>query len=91
MQVRVQGLVGNSAVYDQTYVLNTNGPTFINFDYLQVETVLFIPSPATTYEGYFVIDNLSITSTNAPRVHFTNFLSPGQALTIQFEDQTVGR
>ena len=89
LQVRVQGFVGNSSIYDQTNVLNTSAPTFINFNYLQVDTVVFTPSPGSSY-GYYVMDNLSITSTNAPIPNFIASPRPGQPLTIGFEDQSVG-
>src|SRR5438552_6156829 len=55
LQVRVQGFVGNSSIYDQTNVLNTSAPTFVNFSFLQVDTVVFTPSPGNSYVGYFVV------------------------------------
>jgi hypothetical protein len=62
LQIRVQGLAGTNLLYDNSYVLTTNAPILINFNYSQVDTVRFV-TPSSTW---FVLDNLSITLTNGP-------------------------
>src|SRR5882724_10163594 len=37
LQVRVRGLAGTNLLYDHTYAVVTNAPTFINFNYLQID------------------------------------------------------
>ena len=69
LQVEVQGFVGATLTHDNTYTVNTTGPTLINFNYLGVDEVNFISSGGTPHAGlagfgrgeHFVIDNLSIT------------------------------
>jgi hypothetical protein len=68
LQVEVKGFTGASLAYDHTYTLNTTGPSLINFNYLGVTEVDFIPSggiPNPAYSGtgsgtHFCIDNLTI-------------------------------
>ena len=64
LQVRVQGFVGTTLTYDNTYTLNTTAPTLINFNYLGIDKVYFYPE----WPGgnWFVIDNLSITLRVSP-------------------------
>lgn len=72
LQVEVQGFVGGALAYDNTYVVNTTGPTLINFDYLGVNEVNFISSggthnPYLAGVGYqFVMDNLDVTLAPEP-------------------------
>jgi hypothetical protein len=69
LQVEVQGFVGTALIYDNTYTVNTTGPTLVNFNYLGVDEVNFISSGGTPNPAYapggegtqFAMDNLSIT------------------------------
>jgi hypothetical protein len=78
LQVEVQGFIGVTLVYDNTYTVNATGPTLINFNYLGVDEVNFIssggsPHPGFTHNGTMVVlDNLNIT-----------MLSPLPTLSIQ--------
>jgi len=56
MQIHVQGFVRDALTYDNTYTVNTTGPTLINFNYMGVNQVWFIASPSTQ----FVMDNLVV-------------------------------
>ena len=67
LQVEVIGSLAGLTTYDYTYMLNASatGPTFINFNYLGVDRVQFIPSGGTpfytNYFGpYFAIDNMAV-------------------------------
>jgi hypothetical protein len=66
LQVEVQGFVGDTLTYDNTYTVSSLGPTLINFNYLGVDEVELISSGGTAH-GYeetgeqFVMDNLTIT------------------------------
>jgi hypothetical protein len=72
LQVEVQGFVGATLTYDNTYTVNTTGPTLINFNYLGVDEVSFIASGGTLHPGYtgsgtqFAIDNLTLTLVPEP-------------------------
>lgn len=56
-QIRVQGFTRGTLTYNNTYGINNNGPTLINFNYVGVDEVRFIP-PAFTW---FAMDNLNST------------------------------
>jgi hypothetical protein len=67
MQLEVQGFVGTTLAYDNTYTLSTQGPTLIDFNYDDVDEVNFIASGGTPH-GYpfghgtqFSIDNMNVT------------------------------
>jgi hypothetical protein len=74
LQVEVQGFVGATLTYDNTYTVNTTGPTLINFNYLGVDEVNFISSGGTPNPAYisygggtnFAMDNLSVTIPDPP-------------------------
>ncbi len=73
LQLEVQGFVGATLTYDQTYTLNTTGSTLINFNDAGVDEVEFISSGGTPNPGLggsggeqFVMDNLSITLVPEP-------------------------
>jgi len=74
LQVEAQGFIGNSLVYDNSYNVNTFGPTFLALNYVGVTEVNFISSggiPNPTYSGggggtQFAIDNLSATMVPEP-------------------------
>jgi len=72
LQVEVQGFVGATLTYDNTYTVNTTGPTLINFNYLGVDEVNFIASGGTLHPGYtgngtqFALDNLTLTPVPEP-------------------------
>lgn len=72
LQVEVEGFVGTTLTYDNTYTVNTSGPDLINFNYLGVDQVIFNSSGGTLDPAYhdpvlhalteeFAMDNLSIT------------------------------
>jgi hypothetical protein len=67
LQLEVQGFVGTTLTYDNTYTLNTAGPVLVNFKYLGVDEVNFISSGGTHHSGYsgagtqFAMDNLTVT------------------------------
>jgi len=75
LQVQAEGFVGNTLTYNNTYTVNSLGPTLINFDYLGVDEVMFISFGGTPH-GYpsngsgthFVMDNLSVTLVPEPSV-----------------------
>ena len=56
MEIEVQGFDGINLPYDEAFTLSTNGPQLINFNYVGVDRVKFIPRPG----GQFVMDNLSV-------------------------------
>jgi hypothetical protein len=67
LQVHVIGSVAGLTTYDHTYTLNASAtePTLINFDYLGVDRVQFIPSGGTpfytNFNGpYFAMDNVNV-------------------------------
>ena len=71
LAVEVQGFVGTTLTYDNTYILNTTGSTFINFNYLDVDEVNFISSGGVDagYGGHgthFAMDNLTISTVPEP-------------------------
>ena len=72
LQIEAQGYVGGVLTYDNTYIVNTTAPTLVNFNYLGVNEVNFIPSGGTHHTGYngfgtvFVMDNLSVTLVPEP-------------------------
>jgi len=47
LQVEVQGYVGNTLTYDNTYTVNSTGPTLVTFDYVGVDKVVFSTSGGT--------------------------------------------
>src|SRR5437762_3156128 len=57
LQLQIQGYVGTTLAYDNTYTLNTAAPLLINFNYRGVDQVKFIPSPMSQ----FVMDHLTVT------------------------------
>lgn len=72
LQVEVQGFVGVTLSYDNTYTVSTAGPILINFDYVGVDEVNFISSGGTNH-GFpggngtqFAMDNLSVTLVPEP-------------------------
>jgi hypothetical protein len=67
LQVEVKGFSGATLAYDNTYTINTAGPSLINFNYLDVTEVEFISFGGTPHAGYsgagthFSMDNLTVT------------------------------
>jgi hypothetical protein len=57
LNVQVQGIVGTTLLYDNTYTVYRSAPTFIDFDYRGADRVVFISSPAQQ----FALDNLTVT------------------------------
>ena len=72
LKVRVKGFVGTTLAYDNTYTVNTQGSSLINFNYFGVDEVIFnsfggVPHGFTTGSGaQFGMDNLSITLVPEP-------------------------
>jgi hypothetical protein len=71
LQLEVQGFVGGTLSYDNTYTVNATGPALINFNYLGVDRVNFISSGGVN-AGFgdsgeqFAMDNLSATIVPEP-------------------------
>jgi len=72
LRVEVQGFVGTTLAYDNTYTLSATSPTLINFNYLGIDEVNFISSGGKPH-GYtsgagtqFAMDNLSVTLVPEP-------------------------
>jgi hypothetical protein len=71
LQLRVVGYNSGTLIYDQTYTLQATAPTLINFDFLGVTEVDFIPSGGVHHAGYlghgthFVLDNVLISTGDA--------------------------
>jgi hypothetical protein len=68
LNVEVQGFVGSSLAYDNTYVVKSEAPTLINFDYQGITSLNFVSSggkdPGWPYGGpgeEFVLDNVTVT------------------------------
>ena len=51
--IRVQGLVGTNVTYDNTYIIKTNAPTAIQFNYLGINRVNFLVT-----NSMFIMDNV---------------------------------
>lgn len=79
LQMEVQGFVGNTLTYDNTYTVNTTGPTLITFNYLGVDEVNFMSGG--NQGDQFVMDNLSITLVPEPAT-FTLLGLAGLALIL---------
>ena len=62
LDIEVQGFAGTTLLYDNTYTVNRNAPTLVNFDYIGVDAVTFISSPAQP----FAMDNLTVTLVPEP-------------------------
>jgi hypothetical protein len=75
LQVEVQGFVGSTLTYDNTYTVNTQGPTLIDFNYAGVDEVNFIAYGGTPHGYYFgrgtefAMDNLSVTLVPEPATY----------------------
>ena len=54
--IQVQGFVGTTMLYNNTYTVNNSGPTSVNFGYTGIESVTF-----TSGGQPFVMDNLTVT------------------------------
>jgi hypothetical protein len=54
--IRVQGLVGTSVTYDNTYTIKTTEPTLLNFNYVAIDTVRFLQ----TNNIDFLMDNATV-------------------------------
>jgi hypothetical protein len=80
LQVEVQGFVGTTLTYDNTYTVNTTGPTLINFNYLGVDKVNFSTYYNSLPNYNFAMDNLSITIVPEP----TTFAMVGLGSTALF-------
>jgi hypothetical protein len=61
LDVQVQGYLGTTMLYNNTYTVNNSGPTLINFNYIGVNTVTFISSPVERSATPFAMDNLTVT------------------------------
>jgi len=55
LNIEVQGLVGTTKKFDNTYTVNNGGPTRINFDYIGIESAKFISGGEE-----FAMDNLVV-------------------------------
>jgi hypothetical protein len=76
LQVEVQGFVGTTLTYDNTYTVSTSGPTFISFNYLGVDEVIFNRSGGNLNPAFFgyinppadvvVMDNITVDPSPVP-------------------------
>lgn len=71
--IEIQGFRGATEVYDNSYTITSNGPTFINFNYDNVDQVKFV----TPSDHFFVVDDMTI---NAPDEADTLMLLSGGAV-----------
>ena len=64
LKVEIQGFKGATMLYDQTFTVNTSGPTTIVVNYQNVDNVTFIASGGTPHGDIsgrqFAIDNLRV-------------------------------
>jgi hypothetical protein len=74
LHLEVEGFVGTTLTYDNTYILNAIGPSLIDFNYVGVDEVEFIPISSPISPDDFVIasnpdnfamDNLTINTPDA--------------------------
>lgn len=56
MELEVIGVAGGTTLYDNTYTLGIGTPTLVNFDYVNVDEVMFRP----TVPDWFVMDNVTV-------------------------------
>jgi hypothetical protein len=59
-RISVQGFKNGSLIYNNTYDVNDNAPTLINFNYVGVDLVTF--AITQSFNGIFAMDNLVISS-----------------------------
>jgi hypothetical protein len=59
-QISVQGFRNGSLIYNNTYDVNDNAPTLINFNYVGVDRVTF--AITQSFDGVFAMDNLVISN-----------------------------
>lgn len=70
-KVEVLGMLGNTVLYDNTYTLSSSTPHLINFDYLNVNSVVFITStnsstsPPLLSPDRYEMDNLTVSMPEA--------------------------
>ncbi len=86
LQVQVVGIANNNVIYNNTYVVSKSGPSFINFNYTNIDKVSF----SSAQNVNFVLDDLTITFVN-PSASFS--ASPGSGsvpLLVQFTDHSTG-
>ena len=81
LQLEVQGFVGTTLTYDNTYTLNISAPTFFQFKYLGVDEVDFIRN--SSYSQQFVMDNLTV-SVPEPSVFLLGALGAAGLLTLRY-------
>jgi len=77
LDIQVEGFLGSTLLYSNTYVVNSSAPTLVNFNYLGVNSIEFVPPPSQE----FVMDNLSETVPDGPSTFILfGFASAGLAL-----------
>ncbi len=76
LNIQVEGFVGATMVYSNTYTATNGAPTLINFDYIGVDSVTF-----TSGQVQFVMDNITVTKPSAPP-------DAPPAITVQPQSQT---
>ena len=79
LNIQVEGFVGATMVYSNTYTVTNGGPTLINFDYVGVDSVTFIAGVG--WASWFVMDNVTITEPSA-------LPAAPPAITVQPQSQT---
>ncbi len=67
LNIQVDGFLEDGLIYSTTVVANTTGPTWFDFNYVDIDEIRFASSGGTHHEGYeydntqFVIDNFTYT------------------------------
>jgi hypothetical protein len=61
LEVHVRGLAGGLPLYDETYVLSTESPSYIEFNWEGIDRVEFSSTPGSQ----FAIDNLDVIVPNS--------------------------
>jgi hypothetical protein len=65
LNIQVDGYLNDSLVYTTTVTVDTTGPIWFNFNYIDVDELRFSASGGTVHEGYpdygtyFVMDNFT--------------------------------
>ena len=57
LDIQVEGFLGSTLLYSNTYVLHDTSPTLVDFNYVGVSSVEFVPPPSQE----FVMDNVNET------------------------------
>lgn len=68
LNIKVEGLLNNSLKYSETVVVDTDAPTWFNFDFSQIDSLRFSSSGGTYAGGFgtqFAMDNFTFDESQA--------------------------